>query len=264
MLVDIHAHAFPDALAPRAMEVLSGNSGLQPSTDGTCSGLQISMNTAGIDLSVIAPIATKPSQVRGINAWAADVNSSNDDLICFGTLHPDQDDWQPEIEQMVASGIKGVKVHPDYQLFYVDEPRLIPIYQAIAHAGLILLFHAGVDIGLAPPVHCTPDRLAKALDAVPELVVIAAHMGGYKCWDDVQRYLTGRDLYFDTSYSLADLGADAMASMIRAHGVERVMFGTDAPWTEQAAEVNGIRALDLTEKEIEAVLGGNAKRLLGV
>ena len=91
-----------------------------------------------------------------------------------------------------------------------------------------------------------------------------SHMGGYKCWDDVQRYLTGRDLYFDTSYSLADLGADAMALMIRAHGVERVMFGTDAPWTEQAAEVKGIRALDLTEKEIEAVLGGNAKRLLGV
>ncbi len=264
MIVDIHAHAFPDALAHRAMEVLSGNSGLQPSTDGTCSGLQNSMKLAGIDASVIVPIATKPSQVRGINAWAAQVNQSNDDLICFGTLHPDQDDWQPEIEQMVANGIKGVKVHPDYQLFYVDEPRLIPIYQAIARAGLILLFHAGVDIGLAPPVHCTPDRLAKALDAVPELVVIAAHMGGYKCWDDVQRYLTGRDLYFDTSYSLADLGADAMALMIRAHGVERVMFGTDAPWTEQAAEVKGIRALDLTEKEIEAVLGGNAKRLLGV
>lgn len=264
MIVDIHAHAFPDALAARAMEVLSDNSGIQPSTDGTCASLRDSMRLAGVDVSVIAPIATKPSQVRGINAWAVEVNQANRDLICFGTIHPDQDDWRPEIEQMAARGIKGVKVHPDYQLFFVDEPRLIPIYQAIADAGLILLFHAGVDIGLDPPVHCTPDRLAKALDEVPQLIAVAAHMGGYKCWDDVQRYLVGRDLYFDTSYSLADLGAEAMASMIRAHGIERILFGTDSPWTAQAAEVAGIRALDLSGEDIEAVLGGNAKRLLGV
>lgn len=264
MIIDTHTHAFPDALAPRAMESLSASAEVEPFTDGTCAGVRASMRRAGVDISVIAPIATKPSQVRSINRWAAEVSRENDDLICFGSIHPDQDDWQSEIDMLVADGVKGVKFHPDYQLFFVDEPRLNPIYRALADAGLIVLFHAGVDIGLPPPVHCTPDRLAKVLDEVSNLTIIAGHMGGYQCWDEVYQYLTGRDLYFDTSYSLTDMGAESMTSMIRAHGLHRVMFATDSPWTDQAAELEGIRALDLTSDEIEAVLGGNASRLLGL
>lgn len=263
MIIDIHTHAFPDALAPRAMEVLVGNSGTTPYSDGTCAGLRESMRKGGVSISLVAPIATKPSQARGINKWAVELCHS-DDLISLGSIHPMQDDWQAEIDALVADGIRGIKLHPDYQGFFVDEPRFVPMFKALADAKLVVLFHAGVDIGLPPPVHCPPDRLARLLDAVPDLTVIAAHMGGYECWDDVERYLVGRDLYFDTSYSLRDLGRDRMTAVIKAHGPNRILFGTDSPWTESVSEIPAIRALDLTPDEVEAILGGNAERLLGL
>ena len=263
MIVDIHTHAFPDALAPRAIAALSECSSVPAHTDGTCAGLTTSMRAAGIARSAVMPIATKPSQVGSINRWAAEVNRQYPGLICFGTLHPLQDDVRAEIERIAGDGIVGVKFHPDYQEFFVDDPALLPMYRALEEARLIVLFHAGVDIGLPPPVHCTPDRLARVLDAVPEMTVIAAHMGGYQCWGEVERHLVGRELFFDTSYSLADLGPDAMVSLMRAHGVERVLFATDSPWTDQAQEVAGIRGLSLSEEQTAAVLGGNAMRLLG-
>jgi predicted TIM-barrel fold metal-dependent hydrolase len=220
------------------------------------------MNRAGIDKAIVAPIATKPTQVRSINQWSKAINQQYDDLICFGTIHPGQDDWAQEIDHLVDDHIPGVKMHPDYQMFFVDDPNLTPIYRALADAGLVVLFHAGVDVGLPPPVHCTPDRLAHVLDAVPEMKVIAGHMGGYLCWDDVERYLLGRNLYIDTSFSLHDLGTNRMVELIRVHGVDRVLFGTDSPWTDQSVEVASIRALPLTSDEINVIMGGNAMRIL--
>lgn len=264
MIVDIHTHAFPDELAARALTALVGNCDVPALTDGTVAGLRASMRQAGIDRSAVMPIATKPSQVRGINQWAADVNRQFEDIISFGTLHPLMEDWQAEIERLANDGIPGIKLHPDYQDFFVDDPSLSPIYRALADAGLILMMHAGVDIGLPSPVHCTPDRLANVLDTVPELTIIAAHMGGYIMWDDVEKYLVGRDVYFDTSYSMADLGRERMTALIRSHGVDKILFGTDSPWTDQAAEVAGIRGLPFSDEEIGAVLGGNAERVLSV
>ncbi len=262
MIIDIHTHAFPDALAARALEVLTQNCDEKPFIDGTCSGLRDSMAQAGIDIAVVMPIATKPSQVRGINSWAAKIPEEYGNLISFGTIHPAQSDWDDEIRRLIDGGIVGVKLHPDYQEFFADDPALIPIYKALADAGLVVMMHAGVDIGLPDPVHCTPERLARALDAVPEMTVIAAHMGGYDCWDDVERYLVGRDCYFDTSYSLTDLGPERMTSLINAHGIQRVLFGTDSPWTDQSAEVAGFRSLNLTSGEIAQVMGENALKLL--
>lgn len=262
MVIDVHAHIFPDALATRAVPLLAERSGLTPYTDGTCAGLLQSMRRAGIDRACVMPIATKPSQVRSINRWARELNQQHPEIVCFGTIHPDYPDWQKEIRALVSAGIQGVKLHPDYQEFFVDAPELTPIYQALAEAGLITLFHAGLDAGLPDPVHCTPDRLARVLDAVPELTVAAAHMGGYTYWDDVRRFLVGRNLYLDTSFSLEGLGAKGMVEMIRAHGADRVLFGTDSPWRDAAVDLAGIRALPLTPDEMRAVLGENTARLL--
>jgi predicted TIM-barrel fold metal-dependent hydrolase len=134
----------------------------------------------------------------------------------------------------------------------------------MADAGLIAFFHAGVDIGLPPPVHCPPDRLARVLDRVPELTVAAAHFGGFKMWDDVEKFLIGRDLWLDTSFTLAWMPADRFVRMARKHGIDKVLFGTDSPWADQGDEISLLEQSGLTEEELGAVFYDNAASLLRI
>lgn len=221
------------------------------------------MRRNGIELGVIQPVSTKASQVASINSFAIELNR-RPALIGFGALYPDYEGNAAEIERLKIAGIKGVKFHPDYQTFFVDEERMFPLYRQVADAGLIAFFHAGVDIGLPPPVHCPPARLAKVLDRVPDLTVVAAHFGGFKMWDDVEKHLIGRDLWLDTSYTLAWLPAERFVKMARKHGTNKVLFGTDSPWADQGEEIRRHAESGLTESELVAVFHDNAARLLGL
>lgn len=262
MIIDIHSHCFPDVLAARAISTLTERAGIPAYTDGTVNGLKRSMNEAGIDVCVLQHIATKPDQTVNVNRWAAEIQNEN--IICFGSIYPDFHDWKEEIKWLTHAGIKGVKFHPEYQDFYVDDEKVYPIYEALFQAGLVVLFHAGMDLGFPPPYHCPPSRLSKVLDAFPGAKIIAAHMGGYRYWDDVEKYLLGRDVYLDTSFAYNDLGPEAMKSLIKDHGTGKILFGSDSPWTEQSGEVANIKSLNLTDEEIGSILGGNAASLLSL
>lgn len=259
-VIDFHVHAFPDELASRAMEQLSEHSGVAPSYDGTISGLRCSMVRAGISASVLQPVATKPSQVRSINDWAASLRE--DWLIPFGAIHPDFEDPRGELERIHILGIRGVKIHGDYQGSFVDDERYMPIYEALEDLGMILLFHAGVDIGLPPPVHATPERILKVHEAFPRLRIVAAHMGGFKMWDEVEECLLGRGIYFDTSYVRTFMEDERALRMMREHGLERILFATDAPWADQREEISWITSLGLSEDELAKILSENAVKLL--
>lgn len=262
-IIDIHTHVFPDQLAARAVRQLAGRSGEKACLDGTAGGLEESMRRYGIALSVTQPVSTKASQVPSVNSFALELNKRSA-LHNFGTLYPDYEGNAGEIERLKTAGIKGVKFHPDYQQFFVDEERLFPLYRQMADAGLIAFFHAGVDIGLPPPVHCTPDRLAKVLDGVPDLTVVAAHFGGFKMWDEVEQFLVGRNLWFDTAFTLAYLPAERFVKIVRKHGVGKILFGTDSPWADQGVEVELHAKCGLTESELGAVFHDNAAKLLGI
>jgi len=260
MIIDIHTHCFPDKLARKAVPLLAQRAGIPAYTDGTLTGLKKSMHNAEISTCVLQPIATKPSQTVSINRWAAGIQDER--VISFGTIHPDYPHWKDEIKWLVSTGIKGVKFHPDYQDYFVDDERVFPIYEAIFKQEMIVLFHAGIDVGLPTPCHCTPKRLKNVLDRFHGSCIIAAHMGGYKCWDEVRKLLLGKDIYFDTSYSLKDLGLPTMEKMIKEHGVEKILFGSDSPWTDQSNEIQQIKSMNLTGTEIDLILGDNAKQLL--
>jgi predicted TIM-barrel fold metal-dependent hydrolase len=262
-IVDFHTHVFPDELAPRAVRQLTSRSGERAHTDGTCSGLKSSMQRHGIQRSVTQPVSTRPEQTPTINNFAIQ-QLNNPMLVPFGTIHPDYADFRTEIQRLREAGIRGVKFHPDYQQFYVDEPRMFPIYEALADAGLIGLFHTGVDIGLGPPYHGTPDRMAKVLDAFPQWTVVAAHFGGFQMWDDVERFLIGRSIYLETSYTLAWFDNARFVQMARNHGVSRVLFGTDSPWADQGEEIGLLKRCGLDAGELETVFYRNAARLLGM
>jgi predicted TIM-barrel fold metal-dependent hydrolase len=263
MVIDFHVHCFPDALAPKATASLSRFAGGLPfHTDGTVGDVLASMRRGGIDASVIQHIATRPSHTPAVNRWAAEIDST--DIISFGSIHPDYPDWREEIAFLRDAKLKGVKFHPDYQDFYVDEKRLYPLYEALAQEGFIMLFHAGRDLGYEPPYKCMPDMLRKVLDDFPGAKIVAAHMGAYEYWDAVEEYLAGQDIYLDTSYCLMGMDDAAMERLIRLHGADKVLFGSDSPWADQQAEAQKIRALHLTKEEMDQVLGGNAQKLLGL
>lgn len=262
MIIDFHTHCFPDALAARAIAKLQLASGLPVFGDGTAIALAGLVRQAGIDRAVVQPIATRAEQTEPINRWALDIQ--NDRLISFGTMHPDYAGWPAEVRWLQEHGFRGVKMHPEYQDFFVDDERFFPMYQAIFAAGLAIIFHSGVDVAYGEPWHCPPDRLARVLDAFPSGLVIAAHMGGYRYWDDVEKYLIGRNIYLDTSFSMSELGPQRMASLIRSHGAAKILFGSDAPWSDPADDLADLRSLGLSEEEKAAILGGNAARLLNL
>ncbi|MDI6900734.1 MAG: amidohydrolase family protein [Anaerosomatales bacterium] len=259
-LTDFHTHAFPDALAPVAVAQLARQGGIPYHYDGTVAGLLGAMARAGVDRAVVAPVATKPSQVRTINDWVTSLDDPR--LVPFGAMHPDFEDPGAEIARATALGIRGLKMHGEYQAFAPDDPRMVPIYAAAERHGLIMLFHAGADVG-PQTVRGTPEAFARMLDAHPTLTVVLAHMGGFRQWAGVREHLLGRSVYLDTAYTLGHLPDEEFVALVRDHGVDRVLFGSDGPWTDAAVELERLRAMPFSASELAAICGGNAARLLG-
>lgn len=263
MRIDFHTHCFPDKIAEKAIGKLSFVSGgLTPYTDGTVGGLKRRMKQDGVDLSVVLNIATNATQQKNVNDFAASINNGVD-VVAFGSVYPDSEDAFDELERIKALGLKGVKLHPDYQGFSVDDPRYKPLYRKISSLGLITVFHAGYDYGFAPPYGATPEKMAKALEWF-DTPVVAAHWGGLSCSEGVVKYLCGKDVYFDTSFGYSHLPKYYAELILEKHGVDRMLFGTDTPWQTAQMERRLLDTLTLTETEREAIDSGNAKRLLGL
>jgi predicted TIM-barrel fold metal-dependent hydrolase len=266
-IIDIHTHAFPDELAARATPKLADHGGITPSYDGTVAGLVAAMDRADIAVSVMLPVATKPAQVRVINDWAAGLASPGSPwlgrIVPFGAMHPDFEDPAAEIARMAGLGLRGIKMHPDYQGYVPNEPRVQPIYEAAHEHGLWMLLHAGGDI-VPQTYYGTPETYADVLDSWPGLNVILAHMGGWRLWEAAAEHIIGRDVVLDTAYTPGHLPDDEFVGLVREHGVERVVFGSDGPFADPAAEVDKLRGVGLTDDELGLVLGDNAARILGI
>jgi len=261
-LVDFHTHAFPEKVAERAVNALSAQYDLSPVAQPTVAGLLSTMDEAGVDVSVVAPVATRPDQVRSINEWAAQINSER--LVCFGALHPDLEDLAAEVDRIVGSGLKGIKVQPNFQEFVPDDRRMWPAYRA-AEGRLIVLFHSGQEIAPVDHVYGQPAALVNVREMFPRLTMVVAHFGGYLMWDEVRRHLVGRDLYFDTSFcSQDDMSDDEMVELIRSHGARRVVFATDFPWGRPIRDAARLGRLALRDEEKELIAWQNARDLLGL
>lgn len=258
-IIDFHVHVFPDDVAERAIPVMERSARVKTSFDGTFEGMQAAADSAGIDVSVLQPVATKPDQVISINDWTA--GRASESVVPFGAMHPDFEDPTSEIVRMRGLGIRGIKLHPEFQACAPDDIRMQPIYEAAQHAGLVLLFHAGLDIGI-PTLHGTPQAFVDIHHDYPELRIVLAHMGGFKLWDEVLDQLVGLPIWFDTSYSIGHLPEEQFLEIVRAHGADRILFGTDAPWADMAEEVAKLDALPLEAGEREAIMHGNAEKLL--
>ncbi len=262
MLIDFHTHCFPEKISQKAIEKLSyASGGLTPYTDGTVKGLKELMANKGVDKAVVLNIATNARQQKSVNDFAAEINSNN--IISFGSVFPYSDDCLCELERIKALGLKGVKLHPDYQGFNVDDDKMIPIYKKISALGLITIFHAGFDYGFPPPYGATPDKMEKALKYF-ETPVVAAHWGGIDCAEAVLKHLCGKEIYFDTSFGYGNMPKYFAQKILDTHTADKILFGTDSPWHTAQMELRLLNTLDLSRENMEKITHKNAERLLEI
>lgn len=256
-IIDIHAHIFPDKIAQKATDAIGRYYGIKMRHSGTVDCLLEAGRRIGTANYVVHSSATTVEQVKAINDYICGVQAEHPEFVGFATLHPGMGDIKGEVGRIISSGLHGIKLHPEFQNLVVDEDYMMPLYEAL-EGRLPVLMH----IGDRNRDSSSPKRLARILDRFPELVVIAAHLGGYSVWDQSSEYLIGRNLYIDTSSSLPFMEPSKAAGIIRSHGVDKVLFGTDYPMWDHAEELERFMRLDLTEDERKAILHGNAHRLL--
>jgi len=263
MVIDFHTHIFPEKIAARSIAALEEKSGIQAATDGTLDGLLSSMEKNSVDLSVILPVVTKPSQFDSVNAFAADVNERyKGRLISFGGIHPDCEDYKAKLDTIKALELPGVKIHPDYQGVMIDDVRYMNIIEYANELGLIIMTHAGVDIGLPDPVHCPPDKMRRVLDTIRPEKMVLAHYGGWKQWEQVYECLAGENVYFDTAFTFDYIDREAFMKIYEKHDSGRILFATDSPWSDAARDIEVLKAMPIAAEEMEGILWRNAGRLL--
>ena len=281
MIIDFHTHTFPDSIAARAVDSLSKEAHIVPFTDGTVSGLIDSMDKGGIDMSVLLPVATAASQVESINDKALRSNEKFDGrLVSFGCMHPEYSNYKDELRRLKNDGIKGIKIHPVYQKADIDSKAFLDIIYAACENDLIVITHAGLDIGFPGVVNCSPKMCRNVINTIGEFKFVLAHMGGWRNWDEVPLYLEDTTAFLDTSFSsgriqaLSDgywddkdksmLDAEGFMKLVKAFGSDRLLFGSDSPWSDQKDAVEYIKGLPLDDGDNGKILGGNACKLLGI
>ncbi len=257
---DAHAHIYPEKIAQKATASVGDFYGIPMDCVGLPQTLAKAGGDAGIDRFLVCSVATKVEQVASINAFIEGVCREYPQFLGLGAWHQDVADPEACMDDLCRRGLRGVKLHPDFQQAPIDDPRLLPLYRLAQSRGLPILFHMGdgrMDFS-------APWRLANVLEKVPQLTAIAAHLGGYTQWKEARECLAGGRVYVDSSSSLMFLSSEEALTSIRHFGPERVLFGTDFPMWSPGEELRRFFALGLCEEENRAVLYGNFARLFGL
>ena len=262
LVIDAHCHIYPEKIAAKAVNGTDNFYGEHSVGTGTVDDLIEREQKAGIDKFVVQSVATTPQQVSRINHFIADEVSSKPEILTgLGTLHPDSSDIKGDIDELIALGLKGVKLHPDIQAFKLDDYRCLKIYEICEEKGLPLLIHTGdyrYDFS-------NPNRMLPILDIYTNLTIVGAHLGGWSIYDEAaEKYKDYKNFYVDCSSSFYYLKPEKAKEIIRTYGAERVLFGTDYPMWEAKTELDYFLSLGLDEWEIRCILNKNAKKIFGV
>lgn len=274
MIIDIHTHTFPEKIAESAIEHMEKDIVKGQGFEVKCAriptfqGLSDSTKNATMDLSVVCPVATNVRQPEKINRLAAELNEKMDEtgVFSFGAIHPECENYKEIIDDIVAMDLRGIKLHPDYQKMFFDDEKYIRIMDYAANKGLGIIVHAGEDVGLPDTIHCTPDMILNVWKHIQPEKMILAHMGGWRLWDEVEEKIVGLPLYLDTAVVLnskfpVKLENEQFRGMVRNHGVDKILYGTDSPWYDQTQALEDFENAHLEENEKKLILGENANRL---
>ncbi|WP_243577960.1 amidohydrolase family protein [Clostridium minihomine] len=263
MIFDMHIHIFPDFLAKKALSGIGETSHLPPVTNATLADTRKKLKDWGISGAAVMNIATNPSQQQKVNNWAAEMQ--DDFFYCFGSVHPDAPDAVEELERIKKMGLHGIKLHPDYQNYFVDDKKMDPLYEAMQALELPVTIHAGWDPVSPDTVHTPPKNLAKIARRFPHLSIIAAHLGGMETCEEAEEHLLGlENVYLDVSMSYLFCELEQAKRMVLKHGTDRVLFASDCPWSLPADQIDFMNRMNLPDHIMEDINWRNAHRLLGL
>jgi hypothetical protein len=275
--IDFHTHLIPDQylreMVERKQEMFPGTG--RPPSDyleirypGSVKGLLTSMARSGIRYSVLLPVARTPDKVESTNQWMRSVASNNPQLIPFGAIHQDYPRIEEELEKIVQWGFKGIKIHLFYQSqnhnprpsFLNKDFLLIPKH--LERLGVILVVDTYFpwDHGNEPE---TLKELISLSGMFPKLRIVAAHMGSAMNWDAMAPFY-GRNIFLDISFTVGILPNERIESMIKLHGPEKILFGSDFPFRTPEKEIERFMGLKIPEEDKRKILYGNARNLVGV
>jgi predicted TIM-barrel fold metal-dependent hydrolase len=251
--IDFHTHAFHPKIAGKVLEQLEDHYGISPVGTGQADDLLARLDAAGLDRAVVLAAATAPAQVIPANNWAMELKRTQPRIVPFGTIHPGYPDCEGELDRLERAGIKGIKIHADFQGFRLDDPALFPVLEAM-RGRFTALFHVGDRLPPHKNPSC-PAKLAAIHRDFPGLVIVAAHLGGYLHWPEALEHLAGSDIYLDTSSTLPFLDDGLLSAILDRHPPERVLFGSDYPLFDPACEIESLRVrLRLSDAALERLL----------
>ena len=257
-IIDIHTHIYPQPVAQKAANAIEDFYELDGAgMNGTVQMLRDRGKEAGISQFVILPVAVLPDRTRHINDFIIEQAKAYEDFVCFGTIHAEQPDVAGEAEYILENGLRGVKMHPDFQHFTIDDPRLFPAYEAIA-GKIPVIFH----MGDARYDYSQPARLRHILELFPKLEAIGSHFGGYKMYEEAYQQLKDTNCIFDISSSLMFMEDGVAEDYISRYGAERMAYGTDYPLWDPVQEVKRFQQLKLTDEQFEQIAWKTAHSFL--
>lgn len=270
MITDFHVHSFPEKIAKKALESLSKTSHMLPFTEGTYDALSNSMKKSGIDKSILMPVATVPSQTQSVNTLALTFHEQAEvtGIDTFGAIHPENDNYREIIRDLHNNGISGIKLHPLFQNYALDDIRNMRIIECASSYDMAITVHAGFDISYPGVRLATYEHVLPVINSINPTKLILAHMGGWNCWDEVESELAGSDVYFDTSFSLTTVvGTDnnnkkymsneQFVRLVRKHGTNKILFGSDSPWSDQKESIEVLKQSGLSTDEINTIFSNS-------
>lgn len=261
-VADVHAHIFPDALAVKAARSIGDFYDIESENLASVGRLLEAEREAGICTTLVCNSAVSAHQAPSINAFVGETVTQHPEFLGLGSVFPGMEDWQGELERVKQLGLRGIKIHSDFQRVDIDDPAALEMYRACARMGLLVMFHMGDN----RYDHSAPRRLLNLKRYVPDLTVIAAHFGGYRRWQESLEMPMPEGVWYDTSSSLMFLQPDLTKRLLDKLGTHRILFGSDFPmWTPETELKRFLAApLGLTEAERDAILYGNFARLFGL
>jgi len=259
-VADVHAHIFPDKLAEKAAVSIGDFYGCPMYMPASVDNLAAEERKAGISRCVVSNSAVTPKQVHNINTFISGACAQHPEFIGFGSIFPGMEGWEAELDRMQALGLRGLKIHPDFQKLPIDEPGAVEMYRSVAKRGMIVLFHMGDN----RYDYSSPERLTNLIRQVPDLRVIAAHFGGWNSWENSLRHPQPENVLYDTSSTTPLIPRELVCRMFDAFGPERFLFGTDFPMWEPKEMLRQLLGFGLGEDTLARILYGNFMELFGL